>query len=371
MNQITDFSSLESINNLESHSEEIISSTNDNRNSDEFCDRLGLFFKSKSMDIIKSENMLNETKIYECYNELDKKSINKSNDGNENNFYNVSSINQNDFIDVMNKKCNFNDFISISKDKSEDMNLIMNQNKNENSNEEKQINFLLGKKRKLFNINYSKEFCIFTEGEFNEYITKILYEILQKNNQKTIKNKIFKIINKHKKSKFSRKEKEKDIKRKDKSDNIRKKIKSRFFKSLKNEINKSLKKAGAKYLFKFLPQASISNISREKNRNMLKLSLKEIFSMNFDKKCNIINSKSEQQNHNQFVIKYLDDNQDISEKSNYNNFCNMKYCEIYYEYLSSNEFQKDINNLKKEKETDKYIKNYIENAINLIDYFKE
>ena len=173
MKQITDFSSLESINNLESQSEEIISSTNVNRNSDEFCDRLGLFFKSKSMDI-KSEDMLNETKIYECYDELDKKSINKSNNGNENNFYNVFSINQNDFIDVMNKNCNFNDFISTSKDKSADMNLIVNQNKNENSNEEKQINFLLGKKRKLFNINYSKGFFIFTEGEFNDYTIKIL-----------------------------------------------------------------------------------------------------------------------------------------------------------------------------------------------------
>ena len=110
MKQITDFSSLESINNLESQSEEIISSTNVNRNSDEFCDRLGLFFKSKSMDI-KSEDMLNETKIYKCYNELDKKSMGG---GNENNFSNVSSIKQNDFIDVMNKKCNFNDFISAT-----------------------------------------------------------------------------------------------------------------------------------------------------------------------------------------------------------------------------------------------------------------
>ena len=61
-----------------------------------------------------------------------------------------------------------------SKDKSADMNLIVNQNKNENSNEEKQINFLLGKKRKLFNINYSKGFFIFTEGEFNDYTIKIL-----------------------------------------------------------------------------------------------------------------------------------------------------------------------------------------------------
>ncbi len=48
---------------------------------------------------IKSEDILNETKIYKCYNELDKKSINKSHDGNENNFYNVSSIKQNDFIE--------------------------------------------------------------------------------------------------------------------------------------------------------------------------------------------------------------------------------------------------------------------------------
>ena len=46
----------------------------------------------------------------------------------------------------------------------------------------------------------------------------------------------------------------------------------------------------------------------------------------------------------------------------------MKYCELYEEYLNSKEFEEDIIKLVK-KESKEYIKQYINLALHLIDYF--
>ena len=98
----------------------------------------------------------------------------------------------------------------------------------------------------------------------------------------------------------------------------------------------------------------------------MNLSFQELFSKNFceGEKENEINF-----NHNQLVLKYLENNKEICEKSNYNNFKNMKFYEIYNEYLKSKEFEMEITSLKNEKETDKYIKDYIIKASDLIDFF--
>ena len=68
------------------------------------------------------------------------------------------------------------------------------------------------------------------------------------------------------------------------------------------------------------------------------------------------------------MLDYLKDNQIISEKSNFNNFKDMKYYEIYDEYLRSNEFEKEISRIKK-KENSEYTKLYIQLASNLIYFF--
>ena len=70
-------------------------------------------------------------------------------------------------------------------------------------------------------------------------------------------------------------------KRKYKPDDIRKKIKARFHKSIKNIINDNLRKAGSKKLFTYLPQVFISSITKEKNRNVLDLSFREILQKDF------------------------------------------------------------------------------------------
>ena len=47
----------------------------------------------------------------------------------------------------------------------------------------------------------------------------------------------------------------------------------------------------------------------------------------------------------------------------------MKFTQIFNEYLKSKEFEIEIASLKREKENEKYIKDYIIKASDLIDFF--
>ena len=202
---------------------------------------------------------------------------------------------------------------------------------------------------------------IFTRGEYDIYSNNIINEALND------MNKIGKKIKKSKKIfiQFPKqiKKKKKNIKhRKDNADNIRKKIKVRFHKNLKNSINEKLQKAGSKYIFKALPQSFITNITKKINEPILDLPIKVLFSLNFKDRKN--------KAYNLFVLEYLDNHKDISEKANFNKIKNMKYQEAFNEYLLSKEFKLAISRLKKEKENDKYIKKYIIKAYSFINFLK-
>lgn len=75
--------------------------------------------------------------------------------------------------------------------------------------------------------------------------------------------------------------------------------------------------------------------------------------------------------HNLKVLEYLDKNKEIAEKSNYNVFKNMKFYQIFNEYLRSKEFEKEITSLKLQKENDKYIRNYIIKAGSFIEFYSQ
>lgn len=225
---------------------------------------------------------------------------------------------------------------------------------------------IANKKEEIFKVVNSNELSIFNYGIYDNYSRQMIYEALSEanKNSKKVKKNGFNLFT------LTPKKKKKNIfDRKHNSDNIRKKIKSRFLKSLKNAINKKLKKAGAKLFFSHLPQCFVCDLSKEKNKEVLNLTLKEIFAKNF---CNGKERKAHLRNyeHNLFVLNYLKNFPEISEKSNFNVFKNMKYSEIYNEYLLSKEFGLEITTLKQEKEKDKYIKDYIIKAINFLDFFK-
>ena len=268
---------------------------------------------------------------------------------------NLSSINH---IDEEKNNCSSNKLIiSLSDDDLKQSQI-----------EDKGIDTLsfLGKKRVLFEDYSPKDFSIFNYGEKNDYskqiINEVLNEILELDNKK-----MREMMNgEHQKKVYK---KRKNIpKRKDNSDNIRKKVKSRFLKVLKNVVNEKLKLAGSKKFFNFLPQTFVSNVSKDKNKDMFDSTFKDIFTRNFceDKDGNQPDVKK--YHHNLSVIEYLEKNKEIAEKSNYNNFKNMKFYQIFYEYLKSKEFELEIVSLKMERENEKYIREYIFKACNFIEF---
>ena len=228
-----------------------------------------------------------------------------------------------------------------------------------NSEKEEKIetNFINKKRnRNIFRVNFE----IFSPREYDNYSKRMINEVLNiKTNDNINSGKLF--VTKFKKTKKSN--------RKDYSDNIRKKIKSGFHRVLKIVLNSKLKYAGSIFSFDSLPQVFISNISRKENRKVLNLTMEELLSKNFCLGKKKIKPKIiEKYDNNLKVLKYLEENKEISKKSNFNNIKNMKYYEVFNEYLNSKEFEKEILKLKK-KENDIYIRNYIRKAIHLIDFF--
>ena len=254
----------------------------------------------------------------------------------------------------------FNTFENSNKDLTitgKNSKIINNDINNDNfsdindNTEKKNENILIGRKRRLFNISYPKSFNIFNKGGNDNYIRQLIKESLQNNIQY-----------------FFSKKSEEIIGGKDRDDNMRKKIKTRFCKILKNTVNKLLSLVGSKRIFDNLPQEFIINISKELNKGWLDLTFKELYSKNFCKDKINDNPSLKKYKDNQSVLQYLDEEKEISKNSKYDIFKDMKYYQIFNEYLRSEEFEKDILQLK-ENYDNKYIKNYIRLAFDLLDFF--
>ena len=165
-------------------------------------------------------------------------------------------------------------------------------------------------------------------------------------------------------------------KRKYKPDDIRKKIKARFHKSIKNIINDNLRKAGSKMLFTYLPQVFISSITKEKNRNVLNLSFREILQKDFVSEADnkIYKNKNvdiAKYNKNKRVLEYLDKNPEISQNSGFDIISNMKYADLLDEYFKSEEFERAICKLREENEDEDYIKEYILKSKSYLNFFMD
>ena len=162
-------------------------------------------------------------------------------------------------------------------------------------------------------------------------------------------------------------------KRKFKPDDIRKKIKARFHKMIKNIINENLKKAGSKELFDFLPQSFIGNVSKKINHYVMDLTYKEILSTNFNNeiKTDSANIKVDMTKYlkNQNVLKYLEDNPQISKRAGFDIVQKMKYKEILNIYFNSAQFENSIIQLKAENESLEYIKEYIYRAKTYLKFY--
>ena len=194
------------------------------------------------------------------------------------------------------------------------------------------------------NIETSNKFIVYKE---EDYI--IFRPAKEMKNCQKYKNLPFKIL--------------KDVKpRKEEPDDIRKKIKSRFFKTLKEYINKILNILHIDKKFEFLPQIFIRTISKSQNKEMLDKTLEQII-ISF-KKYN-----SEKDKKNCELLKYLKENiNNIKIKKLYDVF-STRIEKLFTEYLNSEEFEKSVSRLKDEGNYSQYIENYISLANNFVEYF--
>lgn len=353
-------------------------------------------FEERTNNINTLDDDLSNDKFEECFNKVfsDNKIIDIDSDNeldffikekpslevnaiksseNKDNTLDISKIkskktkNKEDISNDLSSHINSNKSVSNGKNLSfEDITVLIEHK--ENKEEKKEPLTLLGKKRNFFNIYYPKDFHIFNCGQYNQYSRQIIDEVMDELSNENSKEEGDGSISKSGNIKKNKKIKNVQ-KRKENADNIRKKIKSRFLKMLRNTVNERLKIAGSKKFFKCLSQKFVSNVSKEKNKAALDLTFKDIFSKNFNEEDSKDQFELESYYHNLEVLKYLEENNNISEISNFNIIKNMKYSQIFNEYLKSKEFEMEIASLKQKKESEKYIKDYIIKASDLIDFF--
>ena len=178
-------------------------------------------------------------------------------------------------------------------------------NKDINSSSE-----LIGKKRKIFKVNYRIRF-----DKDNSTLC----------DEKTfIKNMTLPTIKR----------------RRENMDNIHKKIKTVFFNNfLYNKINEKLKKKKSRLYFVKFPISFVNDVKRNTNKDIINLSLLEII------------SKKELYNENDLSNYYHNlkviENKEALENEELKEILNKKYCELFEEYINSKEFNIDeINRLK-------------------------
>lgn len=162
--------------------------------------------------------------------------------------------------------------------------------------------------------------------------------------------------------------------RKYKQDDIRKKLKARCHKAYLKAINENLIKAGSTQLFESLPQAFICDISRDRNKDVLNLTYKEIIQKNF---VNEIETKGKNRSiglanykRNLAVLAYLEKNPTICRKSGFDIISEMKYSDLLNAYFISGEFDKSLIKLR-EKEDEEYVIEYENQAKSYVSFFSE
>ena len=137
-----------------------------------------------------------------------------------------------------------------------------------------------------------------------------------------------------------------------------------------------MKRAGSKELFDYFPQCFVGNISKKFNSKCLELTFKELISTNFvielDKK-DYPNSEIDMSKYkkNLRVLKYLENNPEISKKSGFDLIKDRKYKDILNIYFSSLEFENSLIQLTNENESDEYIQEYLSCARSFISFYSD
>ena len=121
-----------------------------------------------------------------------------------------------------------------------------------------------------------------------------------------------------------------------------------------------------KYFEKF-PYLFVNDVNQKKNKQILGMTLQEIF-----EKKELYSIKDKVTLDNYLHNKDLIQNEEIKENEELNMIMNKTICELYEEYINSDEFKiSEINRLKKNKMQDEYITKYVSLAKNLTEFFSK
>ena len=156
--------------------------------------------------------------------------------------------------------------------------------------------------------------------------------------------------------------------RRDNRDNIRKKIKRGFFNNaLINKLNDKLKSIRSnKYFMKF-PQNFVKDICQKRNKEIINLTLKEIF-----EKEELYKQENEKGLENYLHNLRVIQSEEIKENEEFKKIFGKTFRELYEEYINSDEFKiGEIGRLKKHKMKDDYIKKYVYYSRELIEFFNQ
>ena len=151
-------------------------------------------------------------------------------------------------------------------------------------------------------------------------------------------------------------------------DIMRKRIKSDYYRNIFKYLNALLNKnkENSNLKFGFLPQCLISNVTKDYNKKVMEMTLKEMI---LDKSFELFSKKKEKDEKiwqkNKKIIDYIENNLD----KNINLILNTKMKDLYKEYLNSDEFANSIKELKEEGKYFDYIKNYIQVANHYVEYY--
>ena len=201
-------------------------------------------------------------------------------------------------------------------------------------------------KKQIFKVNYPDKVSLFTNSEKDN----IPDEVKEK--------KMVKEIIKRKKRRP----------RKENKDNIRRKIKRGFLNTgVIKKLNQKLKNIGSNLYFMRFPQSFVSDIYRKTNKEVVNMTLAEIF---VNKEINTSKNRPDLNNyyHNLKVV----NSDEIKKNEEMQKILNMKYCDLFEDYINSDEFKIDeINRLKRKNMNEEFINRYINVSKTFIKFFRQ
>ena len=156
--------------------------------------------------------------------------------------------------------------------------------------------------------------------------------------------------------------------RKENRDNIRKKIRRGFFNNfLIKKLCHMLRSIGNKKYFRKFPQNFSCDINQKRNKEIFGMTLQEILL-----KKELYSNEDENGLNNYFHNSEVVQSEEIKENEEFKKILEKKICELYEEYINSNEFKiEEIKRLKEKKMQDEYITDFINLANHLLIFYTQ